>query len=49
MDGAAGRRGGKIFCIGNQPMNFQTQAFYNVEHPDGGAEWQLRIQLAFLF
>ncbi len=44
-----GGGGGKIFRIGNQPMNFQTQAFYNVEHPDGGAEWQLRIQLAFLF
>jgi hypothetical protein len=40
---------GKIFRIGKQPMNFQTQAFYNVEKPDNGADWQLRVQLQFLF
>jgi hypothetical protein len=40
---------GKIFRIGKQPMNAQTQAFYNVEKPDNGADWQLRVQLQFLF
>jgi hypothetical protein len=40
---------GKIFRLGKQPMNFQTQAFYNVEKPDNGADWQLRVQLQFLF
>jgi len=40
---------GKIFKIGKQPMNAQIQAFYNVEHPAGGPEWQLRLQLQFLF
>ena len=40
---------GKIFKIGKQPMNAQIQAFYNVEHPSGGPEWQLRLQLQFLF
>jgi len=40
---------GKIFRIGKQPMNVQTQAFYNVEKPDNGADWQLRAQLQFLF
>ena len=40
---------GKIFKIGNQPMNAQVQAFYNVEAPDNGADWSLRLQLQFLF
>ncbi|MEN8779570.1 MAG: hypothetical protein ABF292_00585 [Desulfobacterales bacterium] len=40
---------GKIFRIGKQPMNFNMQAFYNVEKPDNGADWQLRFQLQFLF
>lgn len=40
---------GKIFRIGKQPMNAQLQAFYNVEKPAYGADWQLRIQLQFLF
>jgi len=40
---------GKIFKIGKQPMNAQIQAFHNVEHPSGGPEWQLRLQLQFLF
>ncbi len=44
-----GGGGGKVFRVGKQPLNFQTQAFYNVEHPDLGAEWSLRLQLQFLF
>ena len=40
---------GKIFRIGKQPMNAQVQAFYNVEKPDNGADWTLRLQLQFLF
>ena len=40
---------GKIFKIGKQAMNAQMQAFYNVEKPDGGADWTLRLQLQFLF
>ena len=30
-------------------MNAQVQAFYNVEHPDLGPEWTLRLQLQFIF
>ena len=30
-------------------MNAQVQAFYNVEKPDNGADWTLRLQLQFLF
>jgi hypothetical protein len=40
---------GKIFRIGNQPMNAQLQGFYNVEHPQFGPEWIMRFQLQFLF
>jgi hypothetical protein len=40
---------GKIFRIGRQPMNAQIQGFYNVEKPDFGAYWSLRLQLQFLF
>ena len=40
---------GKIFKIGRQPVNGQVSAYYNVEKPDFGADWQLRLQLQFLF
>ena len=40
---------GKVFRLGQLPINASTQGFYNVEHPDLGPEWQLRFQLTFLF
>ena len=40
---------GKIFRIGKQPMNFNTQAFYNAVKPDFGPDWQWRFQLQFMF
>lgn len=40
---------GRIFRIGNQPVNASVQGFYNVEKPEFGAEWTLRAQLQFLF
>ena len=40
---------GKIFQIGKQPLNGQIQALYNLEKPNFGADWQLRLQLQFLF
>jgi len=40
---------GKIFRIGKQAMNAQVAAYYNVVRPDYGADWQLRVQLQFLF
>jgi hypothetical protein len=40
---------GKIFKIGKQPMNGQVSAYYNVEKPEFGPDWQLRAQLQFLF
>jgi len=40
---------GKLFKLGKQPINAQAGAFYNAVKPDGGAEWQTRFQLQFLF
>ena len=40
---------GKVFRIGGLPVNTSAQAFYNVEKPDFGADWSLRVQLQFLF
>jgi len=40
---------GKIFKIGKQPLNGQISAYYNAEKPNPGADWQLRLQLQFLF
>ena len=40
---------GKIFHFGKLPVNSQIGAYYNVERPDNGAEWQLRIQVQLMF
>ena len=40
---------GKIFHLGKLPVNSQISAYYNVERPDNAAEWQLRLQLQFMF
>ena len=40
---------GKIFRIGNQPLNGQISAYANAVKPSFGPDWQLRLQLQFLF
>lgn len=40
---------GKVFRVGKQPINCSAAAYYNIEHPDNGPEWQLRIQIQLLF
>jgi hypothetical protein len=40
---------GKILRIGKLPVNISTQAYYNVATPKYGADWQLRLQMQFLF
>jgi len=41
---------GRIFKVGEQALNAQVQAFYNVESTDSiGPDWTLRFQLQFLF
>jgi len=41
---------GKLFKIGNQPVNAQISAYNNVVTPDDyGVEWQIRAMVQFLF
>jgi hypothetical protein len=41
---------GKIFHIGRLPVNTQLSAYYNVVTPDnGGADWQMRVQVQLMF
>jgi hypothetical protein len=40
---------GRVFKIGHQAINAQLAAYYNVAKPSGGADWQLRAQVQFLF
>ena len=40
---------GRVFRVGDQPVNAQIQAFYNVERPTGASDWQLRFDVALLF
>ena len=40
---------GRVFRIEKQPINVQVAGYYNVVHPDGAADWQLRLQLSLLF
>ncbi|MGH7195101.1 MAG: neuromedin U [Candidatus Saccharimonadales bacterium] len=40
---------GKIFRIGEQPMNASLHAFDYVQSPSGGPRWAIRAQMQFLF
>jgi hypothetical protein len=40
---------GKVFRFGKLPINMSLQGYWNAEHPDNGAEWQMRFQAQFLF
>lgn len=41
---------GKIVKVkGLPPLNCQLSSYYNVEHPDDGAEWQVRLQVQLMF
>jgi hypothetical protein len=42
-----GRR--TAFRVGKQALNAQVQAFDNVTHPNGSANWTLRVQFQLLF
>jgi len=44
-----GVQGGKITRLGKLPVNLQLGVFYNVERPAGGPDWNLRLQIQFLF
>lgn len=40
---------GKLFKIGNQPINSRIEAYYNIEKPDNGPDWQTVFTFQFLF
>jgi len=40
---------GKIFHLGKLPVNTQLSGYYNVVRPDDAANWQLRLQVQFMF
>ncbi|MFL5172574.1 MAG: hypothetical protein ACJ8CC_18205 [Microvirga sp.] len=40
---------GRVLKIGEQPVNMQLAAYYNVARPTGAADWQLRAQIQLLF
>lgn len=40
---------GQIIKWGKTPVNLQASAYYNVESPRFGADWQMRLQAQFLF
>ena len=40
---------GRVFKIGDQPVNALINAYYNAINPTGAPNWQLRAQLTFLF
>ncbi len=44
-----GGGGGKVFKIGNQPINVNAQMYYNAVKPDGWGDMAMRLQLQFLF
>ena len=39
----------KVLTVGHQPISLSGGAFYNVVHPTGVSDWQLRFQITFLF
>lgn len=40
---------GQITRFGQQAVNLQASFYYNVERPDGAPDYQVRLQLQFLF
>ena len=40
---------GKLFKIGNQAINARTEAYYNIEKPDGAPDWNWGFTIQFLF
>jgi hypothetical protein len=40
---------GKIFAIGTKQVSALLEAYYHVESPEFGPDWQLRFRITFLF
>lgn len=40
---------GRVFHVGDQPVDLSVSAYYNVVKPEVGSRWQLSTQLTFIF
>jgi hypothetical protein len=40
---------GKVFHFGRLPVNMHLTAYYNVVKPDYGSNWQIQLQMQFMF
>jgi opacity protein-like surface antigen len=40
---------GRVFRVGDQPVNAQIAGYYNAIRPTGASDWQLRTTIALLF
>jgi hypothetical protein len=40
---------GKIFTLGGQRMSAVVESYYHIKSPEIGPDWQLRLQLSFLY
>jgi hypothetical protein len=40
---------GRVFKVGNQPINSRLEAYYNVVRPDGAPDWSISFTWQFLF
>ena len=40
---------GRIFRMGDMPVNTSLHGYYNVEAPENAADWQIRFQVQLLF
>jgi opacity protein-like surface antigen len=40
---------GRVFKVGDQPLNASIAAYYNAIRPTGASDWQLRTSIALLF
>lgn len=40
---------GRVFKVGDQPVNASIAGYYNAINPTGAPDWQLRAQLSLLF
>lgn len=40
---------GRLFTIGEQPVNMRLRGYYNADRPSGGADWSLNFAVQLLF
>ena len=40
---------GKLFKIGNLPINSRIEAYVNVERPEGAPDWQLQFTFQLIY